>query len=140
MIAFLAEANPPRTRSVSAQTDDDVAVRDTDPTTRIGKEGRYLVDIEWAVINGDRTRVVKGEVLQPAEEIFISPGLGDFTMADLPDGCDLGNGNSGPLAVVVSRSGVDDTVVYINVVVFPPTTVLTAEQKSKLCEIFEGKP
>ena len=119
------------------QVADDVGAMERDPTIQFRKEGCYRVA---TIRDEDSGEVVERSAeLVGADEIWISPLLGDFTVDDLPDDYTFGNGSTGPSQLSKIRDEVG-TFVQITVVCFPYETVLSDAQKYRLQEIFEGIP
>ena len=141
-VAILAGHIPTHTgKQHRDQVADDVGAVETDATIQFRKEGCYrITTITSAAINEHSTeRVEHSAELIGADDIWISPLLGDFSADDLPDGFSFGNGSTGPMTLTKIRDGVSVLILF-TVCCFPRGTVLTDAQKYRLQEIFEGIP
>ena len=101
------------------------------------KDGFYEFSFETATVvaTGLEVQRVAGETRLGDLDVWISPLLGDLTLADLPDSFAFGNGSTGPIDLMIRGE-----TRWITWCVFPYGTVLSDAQKYRLQEIFEGIP
>lgn len=137
--------DPPRIRRVQRQVREDVMPTELGPTVQARKEGRFALTLEPRLMDDGTTRLIKtGEAMVGPDNVYISPLLGDLTLADLPDNLSFGNGASGPFPVRINRTLPGGAVVsrteQVVWFVFPYGTQLTAAQLDRMREIREGIP
>lgn len=135
--------DPPRTRRVRLQVNEDVGAPEDDPTIQVRKEGWYRLELVTVnkpdVVDGVDITVTTQEPsgvetrLGPTT-IWVSPLLGAITLDDFPDGFRFGNAAAGSITLPLSEPTLVDWVV------FPYGTSLTSEQLYRMQEIFEGIP
>ena len=141
MIMIFVGADPPRIRSRSRQTREDVGLADSDTRVQIRKEGRFLITLGLPTIDG-LNRIVT-EVPVGPEPVWISPLLGDLQLSDFPDNYSFGSG-AVFASVGFKRTLPDGSIKawlgYISTAVFPVGTQLTDAQIYRMREIMEGLP
>jgi hypothetical protein len=153
---LLGGLDPERVSPRRVQVREDVAPMEHDPTVQARKEGYYRLTLETytpvafpgvqfvdtddaavTAVPSSATRVT-GEALLAPLDIWFSPLL-DLTIDDIPANFSFGNGSTGPKTFSITRDGVTTKVLAV-ICVFPVATVLDADQKLRLQEIFEGIP